>query len=319
MKTELLQRRIVGNSTLDVPPIAVGCAPLGNMVETFGYSVPEESALATVRAALESPLNYIDTAAWYGDGESERRIGLVLEELGGLPQGALIQTKIGRVPDSGEFSGETTKRRFERSMELLGVDHFDVVFLHGPLHGELATLMAPGGPAEVLQGYHEQGLFDHYGVASDFADVDLEFLKTGMFDAVISSNRYTLLNTNANELHDYAFAQGIAVLNAAPYGSGILSRGPRAYPRYFYLPAPQTVIDRALALEAICDRYGIPLAAAALQFSMNDPRISVTIVGMTRPERVQQTIELASVEIPAGVWEEIDALGPPEQVDPIDI
>lgn len=286
------------------------------MVETFGYSVSEADALATVRAALSSELNYIDTAAWYGDGESERRIGIVLKELGGMPKGALIQTKIGRVPGTGEYTGESVKRRFERSMELLGVDHFDAVFLHGPLHGDFAALTAPGGPADVLRGYYEQGLFDHFGVASDFADVDLEFLETGMFDAVISSNRYTLLNTNADALHDYAFARGIAVLNAAPYGSGILSRGPRAYPRYFYQPAPQSVIDRAFAIEAICERYGVPLASVALQFSLKDPRISVTIVGMTRPERIQQTIDLASIDIPNSVWEEIDALGPPETADP---
>lgn len=316
METDLLKRRTFVGSSLEVPAIAVGCAPLGNMVETFGYEVSENDAFATVRAALASPMNYIDTAAWYGDGESERRIGKVLSEMGGLPDGAIIQTKIGRVPGSGEYTGEIVKRRFERSLELLGVDHFDAVFLHGPLHGELATLMAPGGPAEVLRGYFEQGLFDHYGVASDFADVDQEFLETGMFDAVISSNRYTLLNTNANALHDYAFARGITVLNAAPYGSGILSRGPRAYPRYFYQPAPQAIIDRALAIEAICERHNVPLAAAALQFSLSDPRITVTIVGMTKPERIQQTIDLASIEIPDEVWQEIDALGPPDQSDP---
>jgi D-threo-aldose 1-dehydrogenase len=177
-------------------------------------------------------------------------------------------------------------------------------------------LMAPGGATEVLRGYLEQGLFDHLGVASDFADVDMQFLESGMFDAVISSNRYTLLNTNANELHDYAFARGIAVLNAAPYGSGILSRGPRSYPRYFYRAAPQSVIDRALALEAICERYGIPLAAAALQYSLRDPRISVTIAGMSRPERIQETLAFAALEIPQALWDEIAALGAPDRSDP---
>ena len=108
----------------------------------------------------------------------------------------------------------------------------------------------------------------------------------------------------------------MAVLNAAPYGSGILSRGPRDYPRYFYRAAPQPMIDRALAIEAICQRHGVPMAAAALQFSLRDPRIAVTIVGMSRPERIQQTIELASVDIPQEVWDEIDALGPPDTADP---
>jgi D-threo-aldose 1-dehydrogenase len=314
--TELLKRRRFGKSSLEVPAIAVGCAPLGDMQETFLYSVPQDQAIATVLAALSSPIDYIDTAAWYGDGESERRIGLALKEMGGLPEGAILQTKVGRPPDSDDFSGDTVKRRFERSMALLGVDHFDTVFLHGPETTPFEAAMAPGGPVEVLRSYYEQGVFDQFGVASDFSDVDLAYLKTGLFDAVISSNRYTLLNTNSDKLFSYAADRGIAVLNAAPYGSGILSRGPRDYPRYFYRDAPQAMIDRALAIEAICERYGVPLAAAALQFSLRDPRITVTIAGMSRPERIQQTIALGSLEIPTAVWEEIDALGPPDSADP---
>jgi len=313
---ELLKRRTFGSSSLEVPSIAVGCAPLGDMRDTFGYSVSEADAIATVKTALASSIDYIDTAAWYGDGESERRIGLAFKELGGLPQGARLQTKIGRPPGDGDFSGETIKRRFERSFALLGVDHVDTVFLHGPDMTTFDEAMAPGGPVEVLQEFKEQGLFDHFGVASDKSDVDLHYLQTGLFDAVISANRFTLLNTNSSELFSYASERGIAVLNAAPYGSGILSRGPRDYPRYSYRTAPPHLIERAEQIESICTRYGIPLAAAALQFSLRDPRITVTIAGMSRPERIQRTIELASIEIPSEIWTEIDALGPPDSVDP---
>lgn len=316
MGTELLERRTFGKSSLEVPPIAVGCAPLGDMRDTFLYSVPEEQAVATVLAALRSPLNYIDTAAWYGDGESERRIGIALRELGGLPEGAILETKIGCSPELCDFSGDEVKRRFERSLSLLGVDRFDAVFLHGPERTSFENAMAPGGPVDVLRGYYEQGLFDHFGVASDLSDVDLQYLETGLFDCVICSNRYTLLNTNSDELFTYAHERGIAVLNAAPYGSGILSRGPRDYPRYFYRTAPPAMIERALAIEAICERYGISLTAAALQFSLRDSRITVTIAGMSRPERIQETIDLASVEIPHAVWDEIEALGPPDTSDP---
>lgn len=299
-----------------VPPIAVGCAPLGDMVETFGYSVSEADAIATVKAALASPLNYIDTAAWYGDGESERRIGIALKELGGLPEGAVIETKIGRPPDSDDFSGEMVKRRFERSFELLGLEKVDAVFLHGPERSNFAEMTARGGAVDVLQRYKEQGLFDSYGVASDLSDVDLDYLKLGVFDCVICSNRFTLLNTNSSELFTYAHEHGLAVLNAAPYGSGILSRGPKSYPRYFYREAPAHLVERALQLEAICERYGIPLAAAALQFSMRDPRITVTIAGMSKPERIQHAIDLASIEIPDDLWADIEALGPPDESDP---
>lgn len=316
MSSDLLKRRSFGSSSLQVPPIAIGCAPLGDMRETFLYSVSEADAIATVTTALACPIDYIDTAAWYGDGESERRVGLALKALGGLPEGAILQTKIGRAPDSDDFSGEVIKQRFERSFALLGVERVDTVFLHGPERTTFAEAMAPGGPVEVLRSYRDQGYFDHLGVASDQSAVDVHYLESGLFDAVISSNSFTLLNTNSDGMFTYASEHGIAVLNAAPYGSGILSRGPRNYPRYFYRQAPPHMVERAVKIEEICNRFDIPLPAAALQFSLRDPRVTVTIAGMSRPERIQATIEMASLDIPEEVWHEIEALGPPDSVDP---
>ncbi len=316
MGTELLNRRKFGNTSLEVPPVAMGCAPLGDMLDTFLYSVPEDEAIATVKAALASPFDYIDTAALYGDGVSERRVGQALKELGGLPEGAVLQTKAGRNPVDNDYSGETVKRRFERSLELLGVDHLDAVYLHDAEWTTFEDAMAPGGPVEILRGYQESGVFDYLGVAAGPNDVELQYIETGLFDAVITHNRYTLLNTNANPVIDAAAARGLAVLNAAPYGSGMLSRGPEAYPRYAYQQAPQHLIERTGKIREICNRHGIPLAAAALQFSMLDPRITVTIVGMSRPDRVPSTIELASIDIPAEVWSEIEALGPADSDDP---
>lgn len=316
MGTELLNRRTFGNTSLEVPAVAMGCAPLGDMQDTFLYSVPEDDAIATVKAALASPFDYIDTAAFYGDGVSERRVGQALKELGGLPEGAVLQTKAGRNPIDNDYSGETVKQRFERSLALLGVDHLDAVYLHDAEWTTFEEAMAPGGPVEVLRSYQEQGVFDYLGVASGPNDVELQYIETGLFDAVITHNRYTLLNTNAAPLIDAAAAKGVAVLNAAPYGSGMLSRGPDSYPRYAYQQAPEQMIERTEKIRAICNRYGVPLAAAALQFSMLDPRITVTIVGMSRPERIESTVELASIDIPADVWDEIEALGPADTVDP---
>jgi D-threo-aldose 1-dehydrogenase len=314
--TDLLNRRKFGNTALDVPAVAMGCAPLGDMQDTFLYSVPEDQAIATVKTTLASPFDYIDTAGFYGDGVSERRVGLALKELGGLPAGAVLQTKAGRNPVDNDYRGETVKKRFERSLALLGVDHLDVVYLHDAEWTTFGEAMAPGGPVEVLRGYQEQGVVDYLGVASGPNEIELQYIETGLFDAVITHNRYTLLNTNADPLIDAAAARGMAVLNAAPYGSGMLSRGPDSYPRYAYQQAPAHMIERTEKIREICDRHDVPLAAAALQFSMLDPRITVTIVGMSRPERVASTVELASIGIPAGVWDEIEALGPADTADP---
>src|SRR5918999_3696692 len=86
-------RRTLGGTDLSVSPLCVGCAPLGDMPETFDFSVDEERARETVRAVLESQINFLDTAASYGDGESERRIGKVLAEMDGLPEGVVLATK----------------------------------------------------------------------------------------------------------------------------------------------------------------------------------------------------------------------------------
>ena len=112
-------------------------------------------------------------------------------------------------------------------------------------------------------------------------------------------------------LLDLAAERGVAALNAAPYGSGILAKGPDAYARYAYQEAPQEMVERVRAMQEACREFDVPLAAAALQFSLKDPRIASTIVGMTRPERVGQTLELAVHPIPENLWTELDSLSPP--------
>lgn len=304
---DLLARRPLGAIHPSVAAISIGCAPLGSMPDTFAYAVPEADAVDTIRTALEGPLNYLDTAAWYGDGESERRVGLALKALGGLPAGAFLQTKEGRNPD-GDFSGDTVRRRFERSLSLLGLDRIELVFLHDAENTTWEEAWAPGGPVEVLQGFKEQGLIGHLGIASGPNEVEIRYVESGIFDAVITHNRYSLLNRCADPLISLAHERGLAVLNAAPYGSGILAKGPAAYPRYAYAEASGEMIELALQYQAVCDRHGVPLAAAALQFSLRDSRIANTIVGMTKPERIQQTIDLATVTISDECWEELLAL-----------
>jgi D-threo-aldose 1-dehydrogenase len=137
----------------------------------------------------------------------------------------------------------------------------------------------------------------------------IRYLALGGFDAVLSHNRYTLLNRSAEKLWQYGQAHGLTLFNAAPYGSGILARGPEAYPRYMYRRAEEILIERTKKMRALCDEYGVPLAAAALQFSTRDPRLTSTIVGMSKPERITQTLEYAATPIPDELWNKLDAVG----------
>src|SRR6202035_2640633 len=108
----------------------------------------------------------------------------------------------------------------------------------------------------------------------------------------------------AEPLWEVCTRQGVAALNAAPYGSGILAKGPGAYPRYMYGQASPELLRRAREMEEACKRHGVPLSAAAWQFSLRDAHIPSTIVGITRPERLTETLKLAQQPIPGELWAE---------------
>ena len=311
-----LQKRPLGNTGLLVSPLCFGCAPLGDMPETFGFSVAKERAHETLRTAIESPVNFLDTAASYGDGESERRIGEVLRELGGVPPGYVVATKADRDLATGDFSGEQMRRSVERSLKLLGMDRLPLVYLHDPEHASYEEIMAPGGAVEVLVGLKEEGVIEHLGVAGGPVDLMIRYLETDIFEAIITHNRYTLINRTAEPLLARAAEISVPLLNAAPYGSGILAKGPDAYARYAYQDAPRELIETVRGMSEICAEYGVSLATAALQFSMKDPRVVSTIVGLSRPERVQQTVDLATHPVPDELWPRLEALVPEEQHDP---
>ncbi len=303
-----LALRPLGSTGLQVTPICIGTAPLGSMPEDFAYEVPEERAMATIRAFFAGPFNFLDTAASYGDGESERRIGIVLRELGALPSGFVLATKADRDLRTGIFTGAQMRRSVERSLRLLGLEQLQLVYLHDPEHISFEESMQPDGPVEVLQQCKNEGLIAHLGVAGGPINMMIRFVETGLFEAAISHNRFTLLNREAEPLWEICTRQGIAALNAAPYGSGILAKGPGAYPRYMYGQASPELLRRARQMEEACERHGLPLAAAALQFSLREARITSTIVGMTRPERLTETLKLAQHPIPEELWAELDSI-----------
>jgi D-threo-aldose 1-dehydrogenase len=307
-----LPLRPLGATGLLVPPLCVGTAELGDMPETFAYGVTEDEALAVLRAAFDGPITFVDTAASYGDGESERRIGLVLRELGGLPPNFVLATKADRDLGTGDFSGEQVRRSVDRSLRLLGVDHLQLCYLHDPEYTTFEAAMAPEGPVDVLCRLQADGLIRHLGVAGRPIDLLTRFVETGLFAAAISHNRYTLLNQDADPFWEVCAQHGVAALNAAPYASGILAKGHSAYPRYQYGDASPEVIERASALEALAARHHVPLAALALQFSLREPRIAATIVGFSKPERLAQSLALARHPIPDELWHEVEAL-PPRQ------
>lgn len=304
-----LPLRPLGRTGLQVTALCLGCAPLASMPAVFG-PVSEPQALDLLRAFFQSPIRFFDTAADYGDGESERRIGLAIGERGGVPAGFVLATKIDRDPATGDFSGDQARRSLERSLRLLGVDHLPIVHLHDPEYAvtSFEAITGPGGAVEVLRDYKRQGVIGAVGIAAGPIPMMIRYVETGAFDLVLTHNRYTLVDRSAEPLIALAAERGLAVLNAAPYGGGMLAKGPDAWPSYMYRAADPALVARVRAIDRLCAARGIPLAAAALQFSLRDPRIASTVVGMSRPERLAQTVALARHPVPDDLWAQIDAL-----------
>jgi len=299
----------LGRTDLTVSRICLGTSGLGDMPDTYGYSVDEERARETVRAIFDGPVNFLDTSRNYGFGRSEQRIGAVIRERGGLPEGFVISTKLDRDMETNRFDGARARRSLEESLEALGLDRLQLVHLHDPEHCvSIDEIIAPDGAVAELFKMKEEGLVQAVGLAAGKVDVMIPILKDWDFDALITHNRFTLINRNAEAMMDMALAKGTAVLNAAPYASGVLAKGSAAHPLYCYQEATEAMLAPVRAVEEICARHDVPLGAAALQFSLRDPRVSSTVCGVTKPERVRQTLEWAEYPIGEEVWAELMAL-----------
>jgi D-threo-aldose 1-dehydrogenase len=135
-----------------------------------------------------------------------------------------------------------------------------------------------------------------------------DLVATGHFEALITHNRWTLVDRSADKLLDLAAERGLGVFNAAPYGGGLLTRWPLESTRYAYGEAPPALLSAAWAIGRLCAEAGVPIAAAALQWSLRDPRITSTIVGSASVDNYERTLALTDVVIEDGLWAEIEAV-----------
>jgi D-threo-aldose 1-dehydrogenase len=299
----------LSRSGLTIPTICFGTTALANMPDTYGYSVDADRARATLDAMFDGPIGFLDTSRNYGLGESEKRIGDAIRARGGLPKGFVISSKLDRNMDTNLFDGDRAQQSLEQSLEALGVASIDLLHLHDPEYAsDLNDVTKKGGALDALFRMKEKGLCKAVGLAAGRTDVMMPLMRDYDFDAIISHNRFTLLNRQGIEMFELAKARNIAVINAAPYASGILAKGASKQPLFAYMPADDDIKSRVNAIETLCAKRGVPMGAAALQFSMRSPLVASTICGVSSPERVQQTIDWANFEIPDALWKALESI-----------
>jgi D-threo-aldose 1-dehydrogenase len=290
-----MKKHQVGQTGVFVTEIGFGTAPIRGMPDTYGHDVDEEGARATIRAIFDSPVNLLDTSRNYGFGRAEARVGAVIRERGGLPPGFVISTKLDRDMETGRFDAARARRSLDESLTALGLESVQVLHLHDPEHcADLSEITHSGGALDELFRIKEEGLARAVGLAMGRLDLLTPLLNDWPFDVILNHNRFSLLNRSAMPVYELARSRGASVFNAAPYAGGVLAKGSSRVRRITYQDADDARLASVKRIEAICDRHGAEVGAAALQFSRRDSRVSATIVGVSRPERVAQTITWAN-------------------------
>ncbi len=313
---------------LDGARLGLGGAALGNLYQP----ISDEQAQALLQAAWDDGCRSFDTAPHYGHGRSEHRLGRFLCDR--AREAFCLSSKVGRLlsPDRQapaeqhgyartlpfvqrwDFSAAGIERSVEDSLQRLGLPCLDAVFIHDMdalTQGDRAEAVFRQVLDEALPALARlkaQGLVSHVGLGVNDHEVVRRVLAHAELDALLLAGRYTLLDTSALPgLMPMLQQRNVALALGGVFNSGMLAgRIDASRPLNFnYAPAQQTWVDRALMLQAVCDRHGVALPAAALQFALHHPATSLVLLGSRSPEEWQQACALARQPIPAALWQEL--------------
>jgi len=299
--TRSMQTRPLGKTGLQVPILGFGASSLGQEFRT----VTLDEALRSVRVALDSGLNFIDTSPFYGRGMSEVLLGLALK---GVPRDSYtLCTKLGRY-DLGhfDFSAKRVAESVDVSLHRLGTDHLDVVLCHDIEFVEMQQIVDETIPA--LRSAVDSGKVRFIGFSGYPQKIFRVIADQVPVDCVLSYNQYTLQNTRfADETVPYLKAKGIGVMNAGPFSARLLTNA--ALPPW--LKEPESVKEAARAAAALCAGRGEDIAKLALQFSCANPDIATTIAGSANPENIRKWARWIAEPIDGGLLAEVQALFAP--------
>jgi len=299
--------------TLNVSPLTLGTSGLGR--DTVPGSAEEDAAVAFAEQLFASTHAFVDTSNNYAAGRSEAVLGLAIARVGEDAVTRVI-SKVDADPETGAFDRDRVLRSFDETTTRLGIDRVPLLHLHDPYTVTFDEAMAIGGAVEALIELRESGRVDAIGVAAGPVGLMARYVGTGVFDAVLVHNRFTVVDRSAEPVFADARARGMTVFNAAPFGAGILATGTREGAMYGYRPATPELQEWVSRLERVCASFGVTLPAVALHFSLRSPLVDSTVVGISSPQRLAQLDELAASPIPDDVWTELESLGPaPSTID----
>jgi D-threo-aldose 1-dehydrogenase len=311
----------IGRTNLFAPRVGLGTAVLGN----FQQAISDDDAVAVIEQALADGVRYLDTAPLYGHGLAEQRVGRAVAKT--PREHLIISTKVGRllregaprdesqyadgipyyldVPSAGpmwDFSYDGIRRSVEESLRRLGVDRVDVLHLHDP-DDHLAGAGSTG--YEALRDLRAEGMVQAIGAGMNNSRPLAELVRACDLDVVLLAGRYTLLDQTAmNDLMPLCEQRGVSVVIGGVLNSGILV-DPIPGAHFDYRAADYGILAKASAIQAICRKHEVPLAAAALQFPLAHPRVCTVLVGPRTIDELQTDLSLFDVEVPPRLWADL--------------
>jgi D-threo-aldose 1-dehydrogenase len=325
-------RVVLGSSGLETTALGLGTVPLANYLEPLS----DEQARATVDRVWELGVRLYDTAPFYGAGMAERRLGEALAE---RPRDEFVlATKIGRLlrddvppaPEQSEgpggksmfidtpelnvkhdYSYDGAMRSLEESLERLGLDRVDLVLVHDPDNFPEFYQQTIDGAFPALAKLRSEGVISGIGVGINQAEMLVDFARDADFDCFLLAGRYSLLDHQSTidcGLLDVVKERNIGIMLGGVYNSGLLAR-PEPGVTFNYTTAPAELIERAKKLQAVCNRYDVPLMAAAIQFPFAEKGISAVLTGVRSPAEIEENVRMLEVEIPSDLWQELRAEG----------
>jgi len=323
----------LGNGGLSFTEIGMGTAPLGNLYR----AISDDEAHAVLSRAWEAGLRYYDTAPLYGFGLSETRLNRFLRD---KPRDDyVLSTKVGRLlspcpPDARDgvgkwfdvpnrreiydYSYDGVMRSLEHSLERLGLDRIDVLYVHDidvPNLGSRANVDAKvdqlmAGGYHALERMRGEGVIKAFGAGVNEWEVCQKLTERGDFDLFLLAGRYTLLEQEAlDSFLPLVEQRGIGIVTGGPYNSGILATGAQDGAMYNYDPAPPHILDKVRRIEAVCAAHSVRMVDAAFRFPLLHPSTVSVIPGGQGLGEMNSNIEAAAAQIPFALWSDLKSEG----------
>lgn len=316
-----MKRNQVASTSVSLTTLGFGGAPVGNLFR----SITDDEAEGAISAAWDAGVRYFDTAPHYGLGLSERRLGSSLAE---RPRSDfVVSTKVGRllspntsptgsdvevggfdVPDdlirTLDYSSDGVRRSIEASLERMGLDYLDVVYVHDP-DDYVDEVIETTFPALVKM--RDEGLVKAIGAGMNFWEPLLKFVCTSDIDVVMLAGRWTLLDRTGEPLLEECSRRGVAVVSAAPFNSGLLSRARPASDGHFdYDTVSPELLARARAIAERCDSYGVTLPEVAINFPLRHDAVVSVVAGFRTEHQARTGAAWMDATIPEALWDELE-------------